>query len=508
MISIEQLRETHPAYSQYSQQWEYLYRSYTGGDEYKTGAYLRKYLGEDEAPGSQYVQRIISTALDNHCKTVVDVYRSFLFRNSPYRSFGMLGYDTRIEEIKEDIDLEGKDTDAFMKALNDWLTVYGTMWILVDKPAYQAQTQAEEMELGIRPYAAMISPVAVLDWKYEMDISGRRNLVYFKYVEDRQQDRDTVRIWTPESITKIVATKVVKPITARNLTVYGQGQDVTTELTYDEVVSYEEYANPLGYIPVINARATDSLIPGIGVSDLNDVADIQRSIYNKLSELEQTIRISNHPALVKTAETKAAAGAGAIITMTDDLDPGLKPYLLEPTGASVDGIIKAIDMEVESIKRITHLSAVQASRGSAMSGVALQTEFQLLNASLSERADQLEIIEEKIWEYIFAWMGLEEPDDFEIEYPDSFDLRDSHLDLALYKSALEVVPTPAFKKAIYSRIAKMVLGEECEEVLAEIENLGLDIPAITESVTIASTQEAEEQLNYLNADIAEDTEEL
>jgi hypothetical protein len=39
---------------------------------------------------------------------------------------------------------------------------------------------------------------------------------------------------------------------------------------------------------------------GLGVSDLTDIADLQKAIYNELSEIEQIIRISNHPSLVKT----------------------------------------------------------------------------------------------------------------------------------------------------------------------------------------------------------------
>lgn len=507
MTDIDNLKTTHPAYAQYAQQWDYLYRSYVGGDEYKTGAYLRKYLGEDDAPGNQYLQRLISTALDNQCKTVIDVYRSFLFRNEPERNFGVYNEYEPLDDIEEDFDLEKHDATQFMKILNDWLSVYGTMWVIVDKPAYQAVTAAEEEEMGIRPYAAMIAPVAVLDWKFELDAAGRRKLVYFKYVEDRQNTYDTIKIWQPDTVTKVVASKVLKPITAGNLTVYGQSAQREHVLTYDSIISEEVITNMLGYIPVVNCRATDSLIPGIGVSDINDVADIQRSIYNKLSELEQTIRVSNHPALVKTSETKAAAGAGAIITMTDDLDPGLKPFLLEPSGASIDGIIKAIELDVESIKRMTHLSAVQATRGSAMSGVALQTEFQLLNASLSERADQLEAIEREIWCYVFDWLLIEEPDDFEIEYPDSFDLRDQHNDLALYEKALTLVPVQSFQKAIYMKIARLVLGDECEEVIAEIENIGLDLPEVIASVTIAETQEAQEKLAALNRDIEEDADE-
>ena len=507
MFTIEEIQKTHPNYIEVAQKADYHYRSFVGGDEYRSGGYLRKYLGEDEGPGNQYYNRLLSTALDNHCKTVIDVYRSFLFRNGPTRDLGLAGYMPEVEEFKDDVDLEGRDMDDFMKMVNDWTSVYGTTWILIDKPAFQAQTAAEEQALGLRPYAAMYSPSAVLDWKYSTDITGRRVLTMVKIVEERCTDYDVIKIWTPMEVHKVWVQKDIKNAVTSNLIVYGQGMSQGQTYEYTDIINYEITPNPLGIIPIINVVATPSLIDGVGVSDINDVADIQRSIYNKLSEMEQAIRISNHPALVKTADTKAQAGAGAVITMDSNLDAGLKPYLIQPTGATVDSIAKAIELEVDSIKRMTHLAAVQATKGSPMSGVALQTEFQLLNASLSERADLLEQIEYKIWALFFSWMGMDTPEEFEIDYPDSFDLRDQHSDLELYKKALEIVPVDAFKKEVYKRIAELVLGDE-EAVMAAIENLGLDTPEVTQAIADYSALENQEKLDLLNADIAEEQQQL
>ncbi len=507
MFTIEEIQKTHPNYIEVAQKADYHYRSFVGGDEYRSGGYLRKYLGEDEGPGNQYYNRLLNTALDNHCKTVIDVYRSFLFRKGPTRDLGLAAYMPEVEEFYDDVDLEGRCMDDFMKMLNDWVSVYGGMWVLVDKPAYQAQTAAEEQALGIRPYAAMYSPSAILDWKYETDITGRRVLTMVKIVEERCTEYDIVKIWTPMEVHKVWVKKDIKNSVTSNLIVYGQGMTQGQTYEYTEILDYEITPNPLGIIPIVNVIATPSLIDGVGVSDINDVADIQRSIYNKLSELEQAIRISNHPALVKTASTKAQAGAGAVITIDENLDGALKPYLIQPTGATVDSIARAIELDVEAIKRMTHLAAVQATKGSPMSGVALQTEFQLLNASLSERADLLEQIEYKIWTLFFSWMGMDMPEKFEVDYPDSFDLRDQHSDLELYKKALDIVPVDEFKKEVYKRIAELVLGNE-ESVMAAIENLGLNTPEVDAAVTEYATLEAQEQLQLLNADIAEEQQQL
>jgi len=77
------------------------------------------------------------------------------------------------------------------------------------------------------------------------------------------------------------------------------------------------------------------------------------------------------------------------------MDPGLKPYLLQPTGASIESLLKTIDSKVDAINRMSNMTGVRTKITQAMSGIALETEFQLLNAKLSSKADLLELAEEQ-----------------------------------------------------------------------------------------------------------------
>ena len=79
----------------------------------------------------------------------------------------------------------------------------------------------------------------------------------------------------------------------------------------DDANIVEVFENPLGVVPFVPVYAGRSQTKGLGISDIADIADVQRGIYNELSELEQLIRVSNHPSLVKTGSTQASAGAGA-----------------------------------------------------------------------------------------------------------------------------------------------------------------------------------------------------
>lgn len=470
MLTTEQLSQVNPGYSANYRRWDYLARSYEGGMTYTQGGFLRKYINEDSGPGDQYAQRLLSTALDNHVRAVIDTYRSYLFKTEPSRT-GIIFERDDIDEFIDDCDLDGMDLDAFMKNLNDTASIFGSAWVLVDKPAYKAATRAEEIALGIRPYLTMYAPAMVLDWKYERDITGRQVLVYVKIIEESTATYDVIKVWTSDRVESYKVSKSGVNVTQKayqGSTVYDSANIVST---YDRIISMEEYINPLGYIPMFCYQLGYTNWKGIGTSEVSDIADAQRVIYNLCSEMEQNIRVSSHPSLVKTADTDAAGGAGAVINMPEHLNGDMKPYLLQPTGATVDSILAAINHHIESINRMAHLSSVRATVQSTRSGIAIEAEFMLLNSKLADRANSLKDAEEKIWDLYFAWMAEAMPEEFDVEYETSFSLRDTQRELDQFKTALELVQDPVFKKYASKTIAQITLGEDdyIQEVWASID---------------------------------------
>lgn len=455
MYTLKQLEETHPQYEKNAKLAHYLYSSYVGGESYKTGSYLTRYIGENQGPGDQYQKRIASTPLDNHVQTTIDIYRSFLFRTLPKRDIGLLINNPLVNQWLYDTDQDGQSLDSFLKTANDLSMVCGGIWILVDKASYRVETQAEEIALGIRAYAATYTPQNVLDWHYERNIAGAPMLKYIKVIESENTDYANITIWKETSIHK-----------------YKVSKDHQGNL--DAIVDYQEYANPLGYVPFVFHAPLKSPTKGIGYSLVADVANHQKFIYNCLSEIEQTIRISSHPSLVKTPSTEAHAGAGGIVSMQEDMDPGLKPYLLQPNTSTVDSILRTIENSVAAIQRMTHTSAIQATTGSPMSGVALQTERQMLNAKLSDIADTLKETEYQMWIMWLDWQNLSMPQDFTLEYPDTFDMRDEHLELDfLLKTRSSGVNTPAFQNEVSRQIVALTVddAEVQSKILAELDGV-------------------------------------
>lgn len=480
-MNLDQLKNAHPAYKEIAKQSNYYYQSFMGGNIYRNGSHLTKYLDEQTGHGDAYGKRLRATPLDNHVQTTVDIYRSFLFRELPTRELGFLLDNPLVQEWVSDTDNEGQSMNSFLKTANDLAMVMGSVWILVDKPTYKVETQAQEIELGLRAYACAYSPQNVLDWYYERNIAGKMILKHVKVIEHESPEKVTVNCWYEEYMQKFTVSK-------------GEQGD------WEEIIAVEQYENPLGYVPFVHHAPIRTATKGVGQSLVADVADQQRYIYNLLSELEQTVRISGHPTLVKTPSTDATAGAGSIVSITEDLDPGLKPYLLQPNAQGITGILSTIESCVEAIHRMTHTSAIQAKRGQAISGIALQTERQLLNAKLSDISDTLRETELALWKIWFDWQGINKPEDFDVIYPDSFDLRDRGVELEyMLKSRASGVANEMYQKEIDKQIVLLTIDDDYAQnmIITDLEEGYKPKPMVNQEngqTIVANTAEEEQQL--------------
>jgi hypothetical protein len=396
---------------------------------------------------AEYAARLSTTPLQNHCQSVISVYSSFLFRYAPVRDYASIANLPELQEFLYDADLDGRSFDGFMKDVSVYSSIFGHTWVLVTKPDVGATSRGAELAMGVRPYVSMLTPLTVLDWEWTRDRTGRYELSYFKYIEEVNGDVSVVKEWTKDRITTAIVNENAVSI------------------------SKTEEDNGMGKIPAVCVYNKRSIIRGIGVSDIADIADNQKFIYNATSEIEQSIRLDSHPSLVKTPETNAGIGAGSLIHMPENLDPGLKPYLLEFNGASVDKILDSINHAIENIDKMANTGAIRSTEARRMSGVAQEQEFQLLNARLSEKGDSLELAEEQIWtlfcEYQgFTWAGI-------VEYPDSFNIRDAANDLdMLLKTTTAPIRSETFSREIQKEIAKLMIEDEQKltEIMKEIDN--------------------------------------
>tara|TARA_Y100001937_G_scaffold22802_1_gene32644 strand:+ start:145 stop:1557 length:1413 start_codon:yes stop_codon:yes gene_type:complete len=426
--------ELHKDYSENQKNWEMFIRSYNGGYDYTLGQYLNRYNLELD---HEFNQRLGNTPCDNHCKNIIQIYSSFLFRVKATRDFGSMSEEPSLQPFLKDADLEGNNLNTVMKTAQNYASIYGHCFMILDKPNIQTATRAEELNQEIRPYVSIVTPENVFDWNFERQPNGKYILNYLKIREEVDRKGGSyMRIWYPDKVD----------------TIY-----VEDDRTEPQLIDTAE--NQIGKIPAVILYNSKSHKRGIGQSDLVDIAELQKAIYNEYSEIEQLIRLTNHPSLVKTAGVNASAGAGAVIEMPDEMEPNLKPYLLQPSGQNLTSIMDSITKKVEAINRIAHTGAVRTTRQQVSSGIALQTEFELLNARLSEKADNLQLAEEQMFRIYAEYQNAKF--DGEISYPDSFNIRDYATDLLFFQQAKSInVPSPTLNKEIDKEIARAVVDDD------------------------------------------------
>jgi hypothetical protein len=450
-----QILDTHKDYNESIANWEFYIRSYNGGYDYTVGQYLNRYNLELD---NEYHQRLYNTPCDNHCRNIIQIYSSFLFRVKPTREFGELEGEPTLSNFLKDADLDGNNFNAVIKQAQNYASIYGHVLLILDKPPVQTRTRADELSQDIRPYVSIVTPENVFDWNYTRLLNGKYELDYLKIREEVDKVGGSYfRIWTPEKIDTVYIEK------------YGDNPRVI-----------DTAENQIGKIPAVILYNAKSHKRAIGQSDLSDIANLQKSIYNDYSEIEQLVRLTNHPSLVKTPSVNASAGAGAIIEMPEELEPNLKPYLLQPSGQNLESIMNTIRTKVEAINRIAHTDAVRTTKTQVSSGIALQTEFELLNARLSEKADNIEIAEEQLFRLYAQYQNT--VFDGLINYPDSFNIRDYASDLTFYQMAKAMnIESATFNKEVDKEIAKAVVDDNdiLNQIIDEI-NIKPEVGSFTQ----------------------------
>ena len=379
--------------------------------------------------------------------------------------------EASLETFLKDADLEGNNFTTVIKHAQNYASIYGQCFLILDKPKIQTNTKAEELNQDIRPYLSIVTPENVFDWNYKRLSNGKYVLDYLKIREEVDKQGGTYfRCWYEDIVDTIYL-----------------NADGTKPILIDTAT------NQIGKIPAVILYNAKSHKKGIGQSDLTDISDLQKAIYNEFSEIEQLIRLTNHPSLVKTPGVNASAGAGAIIEMPDEMEPNLKPYLLQPSGQNLTSIMDSITKKVDAINRIAHTGAVRTTKTQVSSGIALQTEFELLNARLSEKADNLQLAEEQLFKLYADYQNAKY--DGEINYPDSFNIRDYASDLIFYQQAKAInVPSPTLNKEIDKEIARAVIDndEKLSEIFDEID-ANKEVGQFTQEEPQQEDQEVEEE---------------
>lgn len=462
--AYQRASSTNTLYTRNRDRWQFLGDSHAGGDDFRNGGYLYRYQLETD---QDYSKRLKSTPLDNQCKSLISLYISFLFREAPTRDWSQFETNPVILDILEDADRDGRSMDAFMKDVAIWSSVYGHAWVCVAKPNVDAVTLADELAQGVRPYMSVYTPLAVTDWEWSRKANGGYALNMIRVLEEVNDTFTVVKEWTPTEIITTVINNKAK-----------EADSVVIE------------PNGIGLVPFVCVYAERSPVRGLGTSLINDIADQQLMIANEMAEIFDSIRLDTHPSLVATADTNVTgAAAGQVITMPENMDPNLKPFVLQFQGGQIGAIYDSINNRKQMIDSMGNVGSVRATETREMSGIAIETEFQLLNARLSSIADNLELAEEAIWQLVCTYMAMTW--EGTIDYPSNFALHniDNELDqLAKMKS---LSSRPEVQAEVDKRIAEILDIEMLEAELGVEVSEGEAVVSVPESELLDQPTESQ-----------------
>ena len=466
-MTKQELQKTHPDYDEYLPEWLFYIRSYLGGKAYRDGDYLKQHPFESD---DNYDRRKTVAYFYNYCSPIVDIFTSYVTKKSPKRSYGDLSSDvvpprkpkTLFDAFWWDVDLEGTNFEQFMREVGRYAAIYGRVSVIVDKPAIAVKTQAQAVEQGVRPYLNIYTPENVLDWEYVRLPTGRPVLSMVKVRESQTE----YKIWTR----------------------FGWSLWEIVDGEKNAVMVQAEF-HALGEIPIVNIynkkKYTGKRM--IGVSDLSDIAEINKNIYSTCSDAGEIIENTAFPMLAlpeqrgATTDDEAQVVGPKNIQEFDPDAPNGKPFWLEAPHSSLAEIREWIEQDAQEMVRIAKMGGIRNIEKSKQpwSGIAIEGTENQLYAALVEKATNSEQGELDILHLYAKW----EDEDFtgNVEYSKEFAIRD--LTVALQNASLagkEGVKSLTFEKERQKKIVDSTLTD-IEEVTRE--KIDKEIEEMTELPT-------------------------
>jgi len=73
--------------------------------------------------------------------------------------------ETSLQSFLRDADLEGNNLNSVVKQAQNYASIYGHCFMILDKPNIFTSTKADELEQDIRPYVSILTPENVFDWE-------------------------------------------------------------------------------------------------------------------------------------------------------------------------------------------------------------------------------------------------------------------------------------------------------------------------------------------------------
>lgn len=470
-LTGDELSATHELYIKYNQEWRFLNAAYEGVRALVEWGAIEQHERESEV---NYNRRIDEAYGFSYSRSIVDILNSYLFKKEYPRTIPeTLAGDPAWLSFMDDCNLEKMEFDEFFIEQQRQASIQGHIGLLVDKPRVNSENVAQEKEKNIYPYVVAYKPTYILDWEYERDETGRRELVYLKVLDDD----DYYRVWTKEEwqVWQLIEEEGVDVAKSRVPANTKQKVGMAARLV-------DSGMNPLGEIPFVwlfNERST--IDKEIGKSDINDVARIDCSIIRNMSQIEEIINYAAFPMMRKpmqegtgSADQDDEVGVTAVLEF-DPEHPESKPdWLNSEVAGPIDATLKVVAKKIEEIYRSSNVGGMAATeiQTSPKSGTALKSEFQLLNSKLVKKGKNVVRAKREVVDFWLKWMQIYESmkEEVEFAYIKTFEVEDLMTDLENILTGKAIVTdSPSFLKEVQKIAARLLVPAGEDELLALID---------------------------------------
>lgn len=419
-MTRKELLQEHSVYKIIKSSWAFFHNSYHGGWRYRAGEYLVKHPFEST---ENYSRRKQLAYFFNYCAPVVDILSSYATKEPPKRSYGSLTGseavppkqpETLFDKFWWNCDYEGSSFDQFMRDCITWAGVYGRISVLVDKPSTEVETAQQQFEQDIRPYLVLLTPENILDWEYIQE-DGKPVLNMIKIRESKTDFKIWYRNrWELWSITD-------------GATGHSKVADADAEL-----ISVAPHS--LGRIPIVNFFNKKALERMVGISDLEDIADINRNVYSACSNANEITENTAFPMLTEAEESGTSnepedpklIGPKNVLTFPAD-SPNARAAWIEAPHSSLTEIRKWVQQNAQEILRLAKMGGIRNVESSTQpwSGVSIEIQERQLFAALIQKTTAAEAAEIEIFSLFAEWEGT--TFDGTVVYPKDFAVRDATL---------------------------------------------------------------------------------
>lgn len=440
-----------PGHDVLSGEWEFFCKSYLGGLAYIDTNLFQYFKEGDE----EFARRKARAYRENHCRRIVDLINSYLFKKEAVRDTT----NTLALAFHDNIDGKGKSIAQFMKIVSQWASVFGRIFIVVDKPKLPEEettgTQKDNINPKAKPYCYVVFPQDVLD--YSLDEYGD-----LKWILIREYSRDDE---SPFNHDNGIETK------------YRLWMPGVCYLFNDKGIEIDTYDTGLKIVPILyvdnEAGGTYS-----GTSLLNDIAYLDRSIFNNWSRLDVIVNEQTFSQLIfpieglppeiiedtKLREKFLQLAVNRVILYS--ASAGSPPAFISPDASQADFILRMIERQVKQLYSSLGMENEVGEHTQQASGVAKAYDFDKLSKLLASKADNLEEAETKINKIFSEWISV--PIEVITDYPDEFDVRSLADELAVATELVLLNISESFMKEVMKAVVRKAMPKLEDDTMKTI----------------------------------------